>query len=80
MFKKPSERAKKQALALAFGVVMGGTMISGIPGGVPGLSRALSCGNCTMKLSRGVPTQFAAVMTEEQKRAFRKALKESKKR
>lgn len=77
---KYTERAKKQALALAFGVMLSGSMIHGIPGGVPGLSRALSCGNCVMKLHRGVPTQFAAIMTEEQKRAFRKALKDSKKK
>lgn len=75
---KPTERAKQAALALAFGVVMQGSMVSGIPGGIPGLSRALSCGSCTMSLSKGVPTQFAAVMTEEQKRRFKAELKKRK--
>lgn len=73
-----TERAKKTALALAFGVVMQGSMVSGIPGGVPGLSKALTCGSCTMGLSKGVPTQFAAVMTEEQKRRFKAELKKAK--
>lgn len=70
-----SERAKRTALALAFGVVIQGGFVTGIPGGVPGLSRALTCGNCVMKLNRGVPTQFAAIMTKEQKDTFRKATK-----
>ena len=74
-----TEREKKQALALAFGVMNRGSMISGIPGGVPGLSRALSCGSCVIKLSRGIPTQFADHMTDEQKKAFKKALKDIKK-
>lgn len=78
MFRKTSEQAKKAALGLAFGVVMSGSVISGIPAGVPGLSRALSCGNCVMKLSKGVPTQFAAVMTEEQKKAFKRATRKGK--
>lgn len=75
---KPTEQAKKAALALAFGVVMSGTMVSGIPGGIPGLSKALTCGSCSMQLSKGVPTQFAAVMTEEQKRRFKAELKKRK--
>lgn len=76
---RPTEQAKKAALALAFGVVMSGSVISGIPGNVKGLSRALSCGSCKMELKRGVPTQFSAVMTEEQKKAFRKALRNRRK-
>lgn len=78
MLRKPTEKAKRAALGLAFGVVMSGTVISGIPGAVPGLSRALSCGNCVMQLSKGVPTQFQAVMTEEQKRAFKRAVRKGK--
>lgn len=78
MINKHTEQAKKAALGLAFGVVMSGTMISGIPGHVNGLSRALSCGNCVMKLSNGLPTQFVAVMTEEQKKAFKRGLKKGK--
>lgn len=79
MLRKPTEQAKKAALGIAFGVVMSGTVISGIPGNVNGLARALSCGNCVMKLKNGVPTQFAGVMTDEQKKAFRRALKNRKK-
>ena len=78
MLRKPTEQAKKAALAIAFGVVMSGSVISGIPGNVNGLSRALSCGNCVMKLSRGVPTQFQAVMTEQQKRDFKRAIRNRK--
>lgn len=73
-----SETAKKQALALAFGVVMTGSVISGIPGNVNGLSRALSCGNCTMRLNKGLPSQFAAVMTDEQKKVFKQSLRRKK--
>lgn len=79
MLKKPTEQAKKAALGIAFGVVMSGTVISGIPGNVNGLARALSCGNCVMHLKNGVPTQFAAVMTDEQKKAFKRAMKNRKK-
>lgn len=75
---KPSEQAKRAALGIAFGVMMSGSVISGIPGNVNGLARALSCGNCVMKLSKGVPTQFAAVMTDEQKKAFKRALRNRK--
>lgn len=70
-----SERAKQAALALAFGIALQGGFVTGIPGGVPGLGRALTCGTCTMQLSKGVPTQFATVMTDEQKKAFKQALK-----
>ena len=76
---KPSEQAKRAALGLAFGVMMSGSVISGIPGNVPGLSRALSCVTCTMPLSKGVPTQFAVFMTDEQKKAFKRALRNRKK-
>ena len=77
--KKPSEQAKKAALGIAFGVMMSGTVISGIPGNVNGLARALTCGNCVMQLKNGIPTQFQAVMTDEQKRAFKQALRSRKK-
>lgn len=73
-----TEKAKRAALALVFGVAMQGGFVTGIPGGVPGLSRAITCGSCVMQLSKGVPTQFAAIMTEEQKKKFRKELKKSK--
>ena len=76
---KPTEQAKRAALGIAFGVMMSGSVISGIPGNVNGLARALSCSSCVMKLSKGVPTQFAAVMTEEQKKAFKRALRNRKK-
>lgn len=75
MLSKPTEQAKRVALGLAFGVLVSGSVISGIPAGVSGLSRALSCGNCKMELKRGVPTQFAGVMTDEQKKMFKKALR-----
>ena len=76
---KPSEQAKKAALGIAFGVMMSGSVISGIHGNVNGLARALTCGNCVMQLKNGVPTQFQAVMTEEQKKAFKRALRNRKK-
>lgn len=76
---KPSEQAKKVALGIAFGVMMSGSIVSGIPGNVNGLARALTCGNCVMQLKNGVPTQFQAVMTDEQKKAFRRALRNRKK-
>ena len=79
MLKKPSEQAKKAALGIAFGVMMSGSVVSGIPGNVNGLARALTCGNCVMQLKNGVPTQFAGVMTDEQKKAFKRALKNRKK-
>lgn len=78
MLKKPSEQAKKAALGIAFGVMMSGTVISGIPGNVNGLARALTCGNCVMQLKNGVPTQFQAVMTDDQKKAFKRALRNRK--
>lgn len=74
------DKAEKMALALAFGVVMSGSMISGIPGNVPGLTRILSCNSCEVKMSRGLPSQFLAYMSEEQKKAFRKAMRQNKKK
>lgn len=74
-----SEKAKRTALALAFGIVIQGGFVTGIPGGVPGLSRAITCSNCTMKLSKGIPTQFSMFMTDEQKKAFKQALRDRKK-
>lgn len=71
-------KAEKLALALVFGVAMQGSIISGIPGGVPGLSRTLGCATCQIKLSKGIPTQFAAYMSEEQKKAFKAAMKRKK--
>lgn len=75
-----TEKAKKAALAIAFGVAVQGSMISGIPGAIPGLPRALSCGNCKMQLSKGVPSQFVAYMSEEQKKAFKQAIKRKAKK
>lgn len=70
------EKVKRTALALAYGVMMQGGLISGIPGGVPGLTRAVSCVNCTMKLNKsGIPTQFAPYMTDEQKKKFKSVIK-----
>ena len=79
MIRKPSEQAKRAALGVAFGVMMSGSVISGIPGNVNGLARALTCGNCVMQLKNGVPTQFQAVMTDDQKKAFKRALRNGKK-
>jgi len=71
-----SEKAKRVALALSFGIMMQSGLISGIPGGIPGLTRAVSCTSCTMKLNKsGVPTQFAPYMTDEQKKKFKESLK-----
>lgn len=73
---KLAEKAKRTALALAFGIALQGSFISGIPGGVPGLSKAVSCTSCTMKLNRGgVPSQFAMYMTDDQKKKFKEAIK-----
>lgn len=71
-------KAEKIALALAFGVVMHGSVISGIPGGVPGLTKTLACATCSIKMSKGLPTAFAPYMTEAQKKAFKQARKENK--
>lgn len=73
--KSVSEKTKRMALALAFGIVVQGGFATGIPGGVPGLSRALTCGSCVMKLSQGVPSQFAAYMSPAQKEAFKQAVR-----
>lgn len=75
MFKRPTERTKQMALGVAFGAIMSGSVISGIPTNVPNLSRALSCGNCSLQLKRGLPVDFVAHMTDEQKKAFKKAMK-----
>jgi len=74
------DKAQKQALALVYGVMMTTSLIYGIPGGVPGLSRTLSCATCKVELSKVVPTKFAPYMTEEQKAAFRKEYKRLKKK
>ena len=74
------DKAKKQALALAFGVVMSSSIISGIPGHVNGLARLLSCTSCKVDMSRGLPSAFSGYMTEEQKRAFRRELKRLQKK
>lgn len=71
-----SNKKVRTALALAFGVVLAGNSAFGIPGGVPGLSKALTCVQCEIKTNKsGIPTEFAAYMTPEQKRAFKKAAK-----
>lgn len=79
MRRKPTEQAKQAALGVAFGVMMSGSVISGIPGNINGLARALSCGHCVMQLKNGVPAKFAGVMTEEQKKAFKRALRNREK-
>lgn len=71
-----SEKVKRTALALSFGIMMQSGLIYGIPGGIPGLNRAISCTSCTMKLNKsGVPTQFAPYMTDEQKKKFKEVIK-----
>ena len=71
-----SERIKRISLALAFGIVLQGSFITGIPGGVPGLGRAVSCTSCTMKLNKGgIPSEFAPYMTDEQKKKFKEVIK-----
>ena len=75
-YNKITEKAKRTGLALAFGIMVQSGLISGIPGGVPGLTKAVSCTSCTMKLNKsGVPTQFAPYMTDEQKKKFKEAVK-----
>lgn len=71
-------KAEKAALALVFGVAMQGSIISGIPGFVPGLTRTLGCGSCEVRLAKGLPTQFVAHMSEEQKKAFKAEMKRRK--
>lgn len=78
--KSVTEKSKRMALALAFGIAIQGGFATGIPGGVPGLSRALTCGSCVMQLSKGVPTQFASYMSPAQKEAFKQALKRKEKK
>lgn len=73
--KNITEQAKKAALAVAFGAVMNGSIVTGIPSNVPGLSRALTCPSCTMKLSGKLPAQFTQYMTNEQKEKFRQSIK-----
>ena len=75
---KPTEQMKRIALGVAFGVMFSGSTISGIPSNIPGLTRAVSCTNCTLRLSNGVPSQFSAIMTDEQKKLFKKALKKQR--
>lgn len=74
------DKAQKQALALVYGVMMTTSLVYGIPGGIPGLARTLSCATCKVELTKGVPTKFAAHMTDEQKAAFKKEYKRLKKR
>ncbi len=74
------DKVKKQALALAFGVVMTSSLISGIPGNINGLTRLLSCGTCKVQMYRGLPIVFADQMTDEQKRIFRRELKRLQKK
>lgn len=69
------DRAEKFALALVFGVMMQGSIISAIPGNVPGLSRILSCSSCKVVTKGGLPTQFVPYMSEAQKRAYKQAMK-----
>lgn len=68
-------KAEKMALAMVFGVAIHGGLISGIPGFVPGLTRTLGCSTCEVRLSRGLPTQFVNYMTDEQKKAFKAAMR-----
>lgn len=71
-----SEKAKRVALALSFGIMMQSGLIYGIPGGIPGLTRAVSCTSCTMRLNKGgIPSEFAPYMTDEQKKKFKSEIK-----
>lgn len=65
------DKAKKDALALVFGVVKRDNMLSGIPGYVPGLLQKLHCTSCEVKLVKGLPIQFIDYMSEEQKEQFK---------
>lgn len=69
----PTNKQKKRALALAYGVLMQDSMARGIPGGVPGLSRALMHPKYEVELVKGLPKGFT--LTEEQQKVFKKALK-----
>ncbi len=76
---KPSNNNVRIALALAFGVILSGNSAFGIPGGIPGLSRSLGCGNCRIETNRSnMPTRFAPYMTEEQKKIYKKSLNNRK--
>lgn len=72
-------KAEKMALAFVYGVIMQGSIITGIPNNVPGLTRTLGCSSCEVKLSKGVPKQFAAYMSDAQKKAFKQAMKKEDK-
>lgn len=63
-------KAEKQALAQVFGVARRDGMLSNVPN-VPGLAAKLECTSCTVKLSKGLPTQFEKYMTDDQKAQYR---------
>ena len=65
------DKEKKEALALVFGVVRRDSMLSGVPGFVPGLREKLTCTGCELKLVKGLPVEFEKFMSEEQKKQYR---------
>lgn len=73
-------KEEKDALALVFGVKKRDAMLSGIPGFVPGLAQKLACYGCKVRLSRGLPVEFAEYMTDEQKSQFKSIMKRYKKK
>lgn len=70
-------RKEKRILGEVFGVVARDGLLSGIPGNIPNLRKALTCEKCKIKLVRGIPKYFAPYMTEEQKAEFKRLMKDS---
>lgn len=66
-----TSKSEKDALALVFGVMKRGSVVSGIPGFVPGLTKALTNPAYEVKLARGLPVEFSDHMSDEQKKRFR---------
>lgn len=65
------DRQKKQALATVFGIVKRDGLVTGIPGDVPKLRKAVTCPTCKIKLAKGLPVMFESYMTEAQKAHYR---------
>lgn len=70
-----SEKEKK-ALTVVFGVAKRDGLVTGIPTRVPGLREVLTCYDCDVEISKGLPKQFSPFMTEKQKAQFKELMKE----
>lgn len=73
------DQQRKQALGKIFGVKVSDGLISQIPMRVPGLLRKLTCYDCKVKISKGLPIEFIEYMTDEQKAEFKALTKRKRK-